>query len=85
MCAVNAPASLAVFKITKTRCHELREEIWRILLQMTYSTKLETTWSRQKVFFERRKKWNIEWIWYQIMAEATDEVFWGKCHNKAIN
>lgn len=84
---VNAPVSLAVFKITKTRCHELREETWRILLQMTYSTKLETTWSWswQKIFLKRRKK-IIEWIWYQITAEATDKVFsWGQCHNKAIN
>lgn len=48
MCGVNALVSLSVFKITKTRCHALREETWRILLQMIYSNKLETTKSRQK-------------------------------------
>lgn len=27
----------------------------------------------------------MEWIWKQILAEATVEVFsWGKCNNKAI-
>lgn len=55
MCGVNTPVSLAVFKITKTRCHELREETWRILLQMTYSSKLETTWSRQKILKNEEK------------------------------
>lgn len=47
MCAVNALVSLSVLEVTKARCQELGEEIWRIQLQMICSNKLEIALSRQ--------------------------------------